>query len=57
LKNNTLTDAQIKMLVLKQENRAKQISSLLKLNGKIDVPPQNLVSISVPMGVLKYTKL
>jgi cobalt-zinc-cadmium efflux system membrane fusion protein len=46
------------MLVLKQENRAKQISSLLKLNGKIDVPPQNLVSISVPMGgYLKYTKL
>jgi cobalt-zinc-cadmium efflux system membrane fusion protein len=45
------------MLVLKQ-GRVKQISSLLKLNGKIDVPPQNLVSISVPMGgYLKYTKL
>ena len=26
------------------------ISKTLKLNGKIDVPPQNLVSVSVPMG-------
>ena len=35
-----------------------EVSSTLKLNGKIDVPPQNLVSISVPMGgYLKYTKL
>lgn len=36
----------------------KPISSLLKLNGKIDVPPQNLVSISVPLGgYLKKTDL
>lgn len=36
----------------------KQISSLLKVNGKIDVPPQNMVSISVPLGgYLKNTKL
>jgi cobalt-zinc-cadmium efflux system membrane fusion protein len=36
----------------------KQISSVLKLNGKIDVPPQNIVSISVPLGgYLKTTKL
>ena len=36
----------------------KQISSILKLNGKIDVPPQNIVSISVPLGgYLKTTKL
>lgn len=34
------------------------ISSVLKLNGKIDVPPQNMVSVSVPMGgYLKSTKL
>lgn len=36
----------------------KQISSILQLNGKIDVPPQNMVSISVPLGgYLKTTKL
>ncbi|TDE15259.1 efflux RND transporter periplasmic adaptor subunit [Dyadobacter psychrotolerans] len=36
----------------------KQISSTLKLYGKIDVPPQNIVSISVPLGgYLKTTKL
>src|SRR5690606_15755748 len=34
------------------------ISSVLKLNGKIDVPPQSLVSVSVPLGgYLKSTKL
>src|SRR4051812_49174385 len=26
------------------------ISSVLKVSGEIDVPPQNLVTISVPMG-------
>jgi membrane fusion protein, heavy metal efflux system len=36
----------------------KEISSVLKVNGKIDVPPQNMVSISVPLGgYLKATKL
>ncbi len=36
----------------------REISSILKVNGKIDVPPQNLVSISVPMGgYLKTTQL
>ncbi len=36
----------------------REISSVLKLNGKIDVPPQNLVSISIPMGgYLKTTHL
>ena len=55
----TLTDAQIKNAGIETGKiEQKQISSLLKLNGKIDVPPQNLVSISVPMGgYLKYTKL
>lgn len=54
-----LTDAQIKnadIQIGKIEKR--QISSTIKVNGKIDVPPQNLVSISVPMGgYLKSTKL
>lgn len=36
----------------------KTISTILKVNGTIDVPPQNMVSVSVPMGgYLKYTKL
>ncbi|SDL55561.1 membrane fusion protein, cobalt-zinc-cadmium efflux system [Pedobacter sp. ok626] len=36
----------------------KQIYTTLKLNGKIDVPPQNMVSISVPLGgYLKSTNL
>jgi cobalt-zinc-cadmium efflux system membrane fusion protein len=35
-----------------------QISSTLKLHGKIDVPPQNMISVSVPLGgYLKSTNL
>ena len=55
----TLTDAQLKSAGIttgKMEKR--KISSILKLNGKIDVPPQNLISISVPLGgYLKTSKL
>jgi cobalt-zinc-cadmium efflux system membrane fusion protein len=29
---------------------SKSIPAMLKLHGKIDVPPQNMVSISVPLG-------
>jgi len=55
----TLTDVQIKNAGIETGKiEQKEISSILKLNGKIDVPPQNLVSISVPMGgYLKHTKL
>ncbi|MBC5862788.1 efflux RND transporter periplasmic adaptor subunit [Flavobacterium turcicum] len=55
----TLTDAQIKNAGIELGRiQQKEISETLKLNGKIDVPPQNLVSISVPMGgYLKSTKL
>ena len=36
----------------------KEISSIIKLNGKIDVPPQNLISVSVPLGgYLKSTEM
>lgn len=36
----------------------KSISFVLKVNGQIDVPPQNLVSISMPLGgYLKTTQL
>lgn len=54
-----LNDQQIKnagIEVGKAENRS--ISSVLKVNGKIDVPPQNMVSISIPLGgFLKSTQL
>ena len=55
----TLTDAQLKNTALVTGKLNEQtISSLLKVNGKIDVPPQNMVSISVPLGgYLKSTKL
>ena len=36
----------------------KEVSTILKLNGKVDVPPQNLISVSIPMGgYLKSTNL
>lgn len=36
----------------------KSFSTILKVSGKIDVPPQNLVSVSVPLGgYLKSTHL
>jgi cobalt-zinc-cadmium efflux system membrane fusion protein len=44
-------------IVLGQPEK-REISEILKLNGKIDVPPQNLVSVSIPMGgYLKTTDL
>lgn len=55
----TLTDAQLKNASI-QTGKAerKSVSSLLKVNGQIDVPPQNLVSVSFPLGgYLKSTKL
>jgi cobalt-zinc-cadmium efflux system membrane fusion protein len=36
----------------------RPVSSLFKVNGKIDVPPQNMISVSAPLGgYLKFTKL
>ncbi|MBZ5856718.1 efflux RND transporter periplasmic adaptor subunit [Flavihumibacter profundi] len=58
-KNITLTEAQIKNAGLTTGKlQQKIISTILKVNGKIDVPPQNMVSVSVPLGgYLKSTKL
>lgn len=54
-----LTDAQLKnagIITAKMEQR--ELSTILKVSGKVDVPPQNMVSISVPLGgYLKTTKL
>lgn len=55
----TLTEAQLKNAAITMgKMEQKEISSLLKLNGKIDVPPQNMISVSVPLGgYLKSTRL
>ncbi len=55
----TLTDAQIKNAgIVTGEVTRKEISTILKLNGIVDVPPQNMVSISAPLGgYLKSTTL
>jgi membrane fusion protein, heavy metal efflux system len=54
-----LTEAQLKNAAITTgKMEQKEISSILKLNGKIDVPPQNMISVSVPLGgYLKSTKL
>jgi cobalt-zinc-cadmium efflux system membrane fusion protein len=57
--NVSLTDAQFKSAKIELGKLEKrEISSALKLNGKIDVPPQNMISVSMPLGgFLKSTKL
>ena len=54
-----LTDAQLSNSKIQTGKIQQQnISSILKVNGIIDVPPQNMVSISAPLGgYLKSTKL
>jgi cobalt-zinc-cadmium efflux system membrane fusion protein len=55
----TLTDSQmINAHIETGKIELEQLSSILKVNGRIDVPPQNMVSVSVPLGgYLKSTKL
>jgi len=55
----TLTAAQYKNAALTTgKAEQKMISTSIKLTGKIDVPPQNMVSVSFPLGgYLKSTKL
>ena len=55
----TVTDAQMKNAEFQTGLlQTGEMSSLLKVNGKVDVPPQNMVSISVPLGgYLKTSKL
>lgn len=46
-----LTNAQAKNISIETLSLTTQsIATILKMNGKIDVPPQNLVSVSVPLG-------
>lgn len=55
----SLTEAQIKSANIELGKiEEREISTTLKLNGKIDVPPQNMISVSMPLGgFLKSTKL
>jgi cobalt-zinc-cadmium efflux system membrane fusion protein len=54
LTNEQLKNATIETGVLER----RPISSILKVNGQVDVPPQNMVSVSMPLGgYLKSTKL
>lgn len=55
----SLTPAQAEHIQLQTGQVAfGEINETLKLQGKIDVPPQNLVSVSIPLGgYLKATKM
>ncbi|MDP3557735.1 MAG: efflux RND transporter periplasmic adaptor subunit [Bacteroidota bacterium] len=54
-----LTHEQVKIINLKLGKiEMKDLSGAIKVNGMLDVPPQNLVSISAPMGgFVKSTEL
>ncbi|MBP7240192.1 MAG: efflux RND transporter periplasmic adaptor subunit [Saprospiraceae bacterium] len=54
-----MTDAQIQSArVQLGKVEKKDISTILKVNGTVDVPPQSLVSVSMPLGgYLKSTQL
>ncbi|MGE9310276.1 efflux RND transporter periplasmic adaptor subunit [Niabella sp. CJ426] len=55
----TLTNAQLKNAGIATGNlEPRNISSVLRVNGKIDVPPANRISVSVPLGgYIKSTSL
>jgi cobalt-zinc-cadmium efflux system membrane fusion protein len=47
----TITEPQYKNAGIETTSlQEKSMATVLKLNGKIDVPPQNMVSVSVPLG-------
>jgi cobalt-zinc-cadmium efflux system membrane fusion protein len=55
----TLTEAQAKNANIETgKGEKRSVAAIMQVNGKIDVPPQNIVSISFPLGgYLKSTKL
>jgi len=55
----TLTDAQMKNAGIETGAvQSETLNEVLKVNGVVDVPPQNIVSVSFPMGgYLKNTNL
>src|SRR5689334_16696676 len=54
-----LTDEQFKSIGIQLGSaETRRLSGNIKANGVLDVPPQNLVSISAPLGgFVKYTDL
>ena len=54
-----MTDAQLNNASLESGKLIKQVlHTQIKLNGTVDIPPQNIVSVSFPMGgYLKTTSL
>jgi cobalt-zinc-cadmium efflux system membrane fusion protein len=47
----TLTDAQIKNAGIETGSvQSQNLNAVLKVNGVVDVPPQNIVSVSFPLG-------
>jgi cobalt-zinc-cadmium efflux system membrane fusion protein len=54
-----LSAEQVRIAQIETSNlQAKNIASVLKLNGKIEVPPQNIISVSIPLGgYLQSTEL
>lgn len=64
--SSSILDNAVILTVAQQKNMSlelgklqeKNISSNIRVSGKIDVPPQNMVSVSMPLGgYLKSTKL
>ncbi|HEY9177692.1 MAG TPA: efflux RND transporter periplasmic adaptor subunit [Flavipsychrobacter sp.] len=55
----TLTEEQYKNADIETGSISRRnIAAVLKVNGKIEVPPQNMISVSFPLGgYLKSTKL
>lgn len=55
----TLTAAQLASAKIQTGKvEEKSISAIIKVSGKIDVPPQNMISVSMPLGgFLRSTKL
>jgi cobalt-zinc-cadmium efflux system membrane fusion protein len=54
-----LSDEQLKTIGLQVGKiESRKISTPIRVNGMLDVPPQNMVSIAAPMGgFVKYTEL
>ena len=55
----TLTEAQMsKGVISTGELSYRNMSATVQVNGVVDVPPQNIISVSFPLGgYLKYTRL
>ncbi len=55
----TLSESQFQLAAIEiAKTQQREINDIVKANGKLDVPPQNMVSISAPLGgFVKHTEL